>query len=469
MIVGIEIAATRLSALAYDRYGDGRRPVRRAEIPLGSPQEADDLARTLADPLRRLRDELGVTSAPLAVAVPTSWCLYRTVRFPYRAVGRIRGTLRYALEGRVPGEIDDYVIEPLTPPVPTGKRGAWLLVGACRIARLRALLSAFDEAGMEPCVIQPAAFALARRLSSARSGAGAERIWVLRADESECDLLLLQGGCLAASHVVGVRGLAPGGRDESGEIAQRIARVIRAERLTGGAASSERLLVLPGRVALDGLVERLQRDAGLSPATTALPEPSDGWAVAAQMAREAAGRPHGTVSLRRGELEYAPFARRCERRAVAALALCLAVVCLLGAGTIRGIIGARTELKEMRRRQATILNETLGQAGSLEDLEAAVAQARKRIALEEQSLGVSCLRRWRDLMRIVPPDAAVQFERLDINQQRVWLRAVARDGDRATSLRRTLQNAPGFMKNPACDMSPRPDGHYLLEMKLRYP
>jgi len=235
MIVGLEIAATRLAAAFYDRYAVGRTPPRQIEIALDGGCGTEGVAKALGGPLRKLREQIGSGPASVAVAIPTSWCLYRRVHFPFRSAARIRDTIRYSLEGRVPGAVEDYSIEPMGPPMPQGSRGAWLLVSACPTGLLEGLLLTFKDAGIDPCVVQPAAFALAGCLSSGRKMAAGEPVWVIRADGRYCEVMLLRDDRIAACHAVTCA-------DDSPEaMAGAVAGIVRAEHLMGGSGAGREI------------------------------------------------------------------------------------------------------------------------------------------------------------------------------------------------------------------------------------
>ena len=103
MIVGIEIQRERLLGVAFGRYAPDHAPERTAEVPLSpAPGGEESTPERLAGPLARLMQELDAQEGMVAVAIPSRWCMFRTVALPYRNGARVEGTLRFALENRLP-------------------------------------------------------------------------------------------------------------------------------------------------------------------------------------------------------------------------------------------------------------------------------------------------------------------------------------------------------------------------------
>ena len=193
MIVGIELSDGTLRAVRMEHFRPGRAPESIADIaytpavPGGVPP---------AEAISALMRQVGAENATVAVAVPSSWCIYREVSFPYRAARRVESTLTYALEGRLPGKVEGYVIEPLTDIHPAGAAGAHLLVAACPRERLKDLLAEFRSAGVDPCIVQPAVASLARVLP------GGEETLLVRLAGIELEVAFLRDGEVLACEVI---------------------------------------------------------------------------------------------------------------------------------------------------------------------------------------------------------------------------------------------------------------------------
>ena len=145
MIIGIEMDATALRAVRFSRFRPNRAPDETFEMPLAGTTE-DDLTAAFAEVARQFR----ATTAVVAVAVPSSWCFFRTVSFPYRNATRIEATLKYSLEGRLPGSVEDYVVEPLCGIQPAGAGGSRLLAAAVPAERSARSLPPCARPGWTP-------------------------------------------------------------------------------------------------------------------------------------------------------------------------------------------------------------------------------------------------------------------------------------------------------------------------------
>ena len=86
------------------------------------------------------------------------------------------------------------------------------------------------------------------------------------------------------------------------------------------------------------------------------------------------------MNLRGGEFAYPPYARRIERRLVAALALATAVVALLGVSLLRRTLDVQKTIAADRTREAALFTEVTGIRGvpNIKVTEAAVAAAARR-------------------------------------------------------------------------------------------
>ena len=472
MIVGIEIGSDSLRAAAFKRFAAGRKPDRTAEVPFGLPSEGDDFAKRLTAAIRLLFKELSADRPTVAVAIPSAWCAYRVASFPYRAPTRVEGTLRYALEGRLPQPIESYVTEPLTDILPAGADGARLLVAACPSDRMRLLLDAFHAVGVEPCIVQPAAVSLARaalRRSADATGQGGGT-WLVRLAGSDCEAVLACDGAVRACHVLRVGGLSLERAEDVKKIAQRLRFIVRANRLGEAASDYDRVALLARPEVNGSLAESLERHLGTPVSAPAAGGPDSKWAVVCDMAAQAAKRRHSAVNLRRGELSYRPFARRAERRIVAALALAVAIVCMIGGYTARRIFQARRDLRDtlVRQRQALaeVSSEVAVPIDDLYDLTAVVANALKEAGAVERTVVVSCIPRWWDVMHLAT--RKVTFDLIDISEKRIKIEAVALDGGAAAAFQRALQSLPGFMPNATSKMVGLPNGRISLKMELRY-
>lgn len=452
MIVGIEVTSAALRAVRLDRFRPGRAPERVMEVPF-VPVGANGLPP--AETVSKLLRDLDARGAVVAVALPSAWCFYRRVAFPYPNARRVESTLAYALEGRLPGKIENYVIEPLSDLLPAGG-GAHLHVAACSSDRLKDLLATFQAAGVEPCIVQPAVAALARIIPSP------QETLLVRFDAGTLEVAVLRNGevlCADVMHAVAADG-----------IVRHVLNAVRAREVSDGTGAFRRaVLVAPGGVAAT-VAEELQSALGVpleppSGSIDALP-----WLAATGVAADAAQRRHAASTLRRGPWAYRPYARRTERRVVAALALALASVCLFGVYTLRLTADVEGAIRRARAAQAKLFTEVTGLSAvpNLKLMETAVANALKESDRTGRTRVVSCLGRWSDLMKLAPADGSVTFETIEIGQQRLSLSGRAAGPEAVYAFRRNVEASAAFQSDPpVVTKSPR-GAEATFTMELRY-
>jgi len=450
MIIGIEICADTLRAVCFDRFRAGRHPAQTLEVPLDRmPQGTAAADGALTKSVRRLIRELQPGKSSVAVAVPSAWCSFRTVSFPYRSPSRVEKTLQYALADRLPNPMESYVIEPAAGMMPSGAQGARLSVAVCPAESVRNLLAALSNAGVEPCIVQPAVVSLARCVQLTLSPEANEAILVVRAGLDECEIGWMRNGELLACRVLRLPNHGPVESDHVEVVAEKIVSVIRMNEISDGSVEFKRILVLASGEKDDALAhaleQRLDRRAEILQRDLL-----DGtWAAAWGVAAEAATRKQTAPNLRRGAHSYRPYARRMEHRIVAALALAIGILCLLGVHTVRGLFDARGRLETIRNQQSLVF-KAVGGVGkpSLDQMQSIVAEAENAAEEARRNEIVSCLLPWRELMDLAPEPGRMRFELIDINQSRTSIKAVVHDRVVATDFERRLRRSDMFMSDP---------------------
>jgi type II secretion system protein L len=461
MIVGIELSAGTLRAVRMDRFRPGR-----------APESVSDISYTPTDPggvppaeaISTLMRQIGARHAAVAVAVPSSWCFYREVSFPYRAARRVESTLTYALEGRLPGKVEGYVIEPLTDIHPTGSTGAQLLVAACRSERLKDLLAEFRSAGVDPCIVQPAVVAVARVVP------GREETLLVRLAGDELEVAFLRDGQVIACEVI--QWAAAHSRDlpEAHVLARKVRSAVRAYEVSHGASSFQRIALLAPQSIRATLAAELQ-SALEFPVAPFGDLANDALCPAALgAAAEAEERKHLAVNLRGGEFVYPPYARRIERRLVAALALATAVVALLGVHLLRQTLDLQKTIAADHAREAALFTEITGMRAepNIKVIEATVAAARKETHRTDRLRIVSCLNRWADLLKLVPANVNVTFDKLDIDQQRIAITGHAGDAAAIWAFRTNVEASTVFQPDPPVVTRNPGSSEATFTMELRY-
>ncbi len=461
MIVGIELSDGTLRAVRMDRYRPGHAPERISDIAY-TPAGPDGVPP--AEAISTLMRQVGAEEAAVAVAVPSSWCFYREVAFPYRAARRVESTLTYALEGRLPGKVEGYVIEPLTDIHPAGSAGAQLLVAACPSDRLKNLLAEFRSAGVDPCIVQPAVVSLCRVLP------GGEETLLVRLAGNELEVAFLRGGEVRACEVIQWAAAQSRQAPDARLLAGKVRSAVRAYEVSRGACSFRRAVLLAPESIRAALSAELQSALELPAPPTGDPADDARYPAALGAAAEAEERKHLAVNLRGGEFAYPPYARRIERRLVAALALAMALVLLLGVSLLRRTMEVQKTMAADRAREAALFTEVTGIRGvpNIEVTEAAVAAARKEITRSDRLRIVSCLNRWADLMKLVPTDMTVALDTLDIGQDRIAVAGRARDTTAASAFRAKVQASSVFQPDPHFVTRAAGGSGATFSMELRY-
>ena len=472
-IIGIEICPDALRAVCFERYKAGRQPLRAVEVPLAHPlgllETAGDGA--LAEPIKKLTEELDMAKAVVAVAVPSSWCNYRNVFFPYRSSSRVEKTFRYALEDRLPGAIEDYVIEPIANIRQSGSDGSRLSVAACSAKRVSTLLAEFRSAGIEPCIVQPAAVSVAQAVQATASISPDESALVVRVETTGCEIAWVSGCDVLACRSIRLVNPGAHGAADADAIAEKVRLAVRMNEVSDGALGFRRVIVLASeeKVAeavatsleqyFDVPVQALPSDFALNSA----------YAAACGVAAEAATRKHAAPNLRRGENAYRPYARRLEYRAAAALLLAIGITCMLGAYTMRVLLDAKKSLSLIRDQQAGLSVE-LGCVGkpTLHKMESVLAETEKAARQARRNEIASCLVPWQELMKLAPGSSQMRCHLIDINQSQVSIKAVVQNDGVVTRFVKRLSDSPVFLPDPLHDIKRTGSGERSLSMELRY-
>lgn len=146
-LVGIDLGAHTVKvAVMEGRLGKVQlKDYRVRALPHGDTDEADDPAVAA---LAGLLGELGLEdTVTYAIGLPGQAVSVRSVRLPFSAADRIEKTLGFELEGYVPFDLDDFILDHRIHPDDTGARVQ------CAMAPkggIRALLSRYAAAGVDP-------------------------------------------------------------------------------------------------------------------------------------------------------------------------------------------------------------------------------------------------------------------------------------------------------------------------------
>lgn len=457
MIIGLEIStdAVRAVRLGRPRVGAALQSV---ELPLENGRL----------PVAELAKLAGARKAVWGVAVPSSWCSYRTVTLPYNAPARVASTFRYALEGRLPGKLDDYCIDAISGPRSAGAGGCRLAVAACAREKLRDLMSQLKEGGIEPCIAQPAILVLARRMGSV-----AENALLLRVGQ-EAEMAVMQQGSLVAAEAIPLPQQDLTTSAGASALAERLRFALSAIALACGDLTPEKCILISAAPAgrsegmsplLRGeLKDTLARALGIpvESAPTEIGDPA--FAAACGIAVQASDNPHLAPSLLQDELAPRAHALRYERRAAIALAMAVGIVLLLCVHTARGILEARHSARSGGDREAKLYSQVFPGLRGTPDL-AKMREARDMMEKEAGAGGVSAVARWAELRKLTPADIAL--ESIDISPQQMTLRVRAKERGKVWDYQRALAKSGSLRPESPSDIKPVPDG-FLFSMAVKY-
>ena len=462
-MIGVEIGPDALRGACYDRYENGCAPLRTAEVPLPA-QQGDDEA--ISQAIRLLLERLDSGKAPITVAIPSEWCYFRTVSLPYRKTSRVEGTLAYALEGRLPGGIEQYVVEPITELLPAGDHGARVHTAACSSERLDWILKAFHLAGVDPCVLQPVAVSLCRGATgvAARESGGAALL--IRINGGVCNLVWTAEGDPLACQSISVRRVGSMESVNPTEVAEKIRFAVCAQEVSHGGMDCRNVLLLAPEDEQEDLADAI--GMALDIPVSILPDDS-AWAGVAGVVGDAAKRKQFAVSLRRGSYQYPPYARRRDRRIGAALLLAAAIVLALSLSSLKSHLDAEKEIRWSIEQQELIAREFgRSDAMSPQAMAALVTQIETEANQSGQAAVRSCLHIWVNLMSQIREHTDVVLETIDIKQGGISLKAVAPNSTEAWKFRRTLQASHTFRADGQFSPKPKQGGGVSFTMNLEY-
>ncbi len=457
---GIEIREDGVRAVLYRAYSPGAAPDHTWDLPL-APAEEQEWDSALCRALEELAGQMVPRPVRVAVAVPSHWCLFRTLRFPYGSPARVEATYRYTMEERLPGPVEHYATAPMSEVRPVGEEGSRLTVVACPKEKINTVVEALREAGLRFVTLQPALTATA----GAAPGQDDLPRWLLRRDGTAWEVVLqdedgIRGCCLVPG------GPAPDGGDSEG-LCRRISTALRAEELEVGGVEEARLRLV-ACPALASEHKRLAEYTGMPVALNGPEGENERWLVARHMAALAAGCEAPVADLSEEQFQARAAPGSPERRLTVALALLVAALVVTIAYTGRLMLRERDLLQQARQRRRSLVEQVAGAGATLYELEAQVAQMRRAHAAAERTRQLSCLERWTALMALVPEDVEATFELLDFNQSRARVRALVPLPEQATRLRTALQQGPRFVPASTSSMSRTQDGMTRLEMELSY-
>jgi type II secretion system protein L len=432
----------------------------------------------VVETMRALKREASLGAQPAALAIPAHAVSTRSVTLPFIQRTTLNSVLPAELEGLLPFDLDDVVIDGF--PVAQEAGRSHVLAAAVPKATLKALLDDAGRAGLDPRVVTVDAMALA----------GAAEAWLppqadlalIHLDERSITLGLLQDRRLR-----GLRGLSWDGESARRALAEDLDLDVDAlDDAVGGGdprVSGARVmaaLALAFQPVLDELRRSLRADAAesgrriaaiaLSGRWSAFREvgawladalglklvewpslPIDGaqrplapFALAAGLAVAGGARAGTQLDFRRGEFAYGRERAGVRRRAVAA-AIMAAVVLLIG-GIDLGVraAGKETRYREVHDRVRAMFREALPEVTTIVSETDQLRSAIETLAKRRAFLGgeVGALDVLLALTDAIPKESGIAVSELVIDQDKVRIEAETGSFDWVNRIESALAKSP---------------------------
>jgi type IV pilus assembly protein PilM len=264
LICGIDVGTGAVRAAVLKLGLRSAEVLQLHELPLRLPEdggaaEPAAVAEALGELARRLPPGLEARAAGL----PGGDATFRVLPFPRAVLRQAEAAIRVELEGQLPFEADEALLDHLVLSSPA-EDPATVLVALARSETVRARLRLLAEAGLEPGLLAVGALPLARLIPSGHALLQDEGLCLLDVGRTETDLLVLRQG-----RPVFLRSFRAGSED----VTRALAKALRRSRGEAEAIKCTHLaLPEPGFPAPDAALAALGEAAhsGLNPLLTPL-------------------------------------------------------------------------------------------------------------------------------------------------------------------------------------------------------
>ncbi|MBN1773348.1 MAG: pilus assembly protein PilM [Deltaproteobacteria bacterium] len=194
LICGIDVGTGAVRAAVLKLGLRSSEVLQLHEVPLrlpedGGPAEPEAVVEALRELARRLPPQVESRSAGL----PGGDTTFRLLSFPRAALRQAEAAIRVELEGQLPFEADEALLDQLVLS-PPAEDPATVLVALARTETVRARLRLLAEAGLEPGLLAIGALPLARLVPPGHALLQDEGLCLLDVGRTETDLLLLRRG-----------------------------------------------------------------------------------------------------------------------------------------------------------------------------------------------------------------------------------------------------------------------------------
>ncbi len=479
MTIGVEIGPKALLGVSLRRRLSGFSVQAKAETRLAKLCRGDALPEdgVLEASLAGLDGQISLRGQRLAVAIPSRWCKFRVLSYPYQSKRRVYETLKFTAEALLPGKVESYVVEPIGLMRRRASGGSTILTASCDKSYLDDVLEAFREAGAEAVLVQPALLSMVSLFHELSASKVEREVLLVRVLPEDIEIALVSEGVLAAAACVRRAAAVRDASDAVGRDARSICSVLANMRMGGYGGALSQVVLWDENEEQSALADELKDHLRADVVRGQEALGGDGrlvdgpYVAAAGCACSLMRGAECAPNLRREEYAYRPFATRHERRIGLALLLCAAIVAANGVGAVRSLMASRSSAAALVQQQEEFFREVLPTAKgrpSLEVLGAAVRRMQKSVDSSKAQGMVTCLRRWYDLVKAAPPEMGIVFELIDIDQQRISLRGSAPTSARVLEMRQRLKTSGQFVGDAPVTTEAKHGTTVSYTMELRY-
>lgn len=169
--------------------------------------------------LKRISDQMNLSSSVCAISIPAEDLFYRNIRVPFRERKKIRQILPFQLESNMPVSIEDLTIEFQPVNLPGSVDGTDLVTAAIKKEKLSRLLNVMESFHIKPRTVTISGYAAARVLATRETVP--QHSLVVDMDASTCSIFLVISGEICFMRAFHVNTNSPNGSDLVGPHIQR--------------------------------------------------------------------------------------------------------------------------------------------------------------------------------------------------------------------------------------------------------
>lgn len=243
LICGIDVGTGAVRAAVLKLGLRSAEVLQLHEVPLRLPEDGGAAQpEAVTEALLELARRLPPRVESRAAGLPGGDTTFRLLAFPRAVLRQAEAAIRVELEGQLPFEADEALLDQMVLSAPS-EDPATVLVALARTETVRGRLALLAEAGLEPGLLAVGALPLARLVPSGHPLLQEEGLCLLDVGRTETDLLLLRRG-----RPVFLRSFRAGSED----VTRALAKALRRSRGEAEAVKCTHLVLPePGFPALD--------------------------------------------------------------------------------------------------------------------------------------------------------------------------------------------------------------------------